>query len=160
MARKKTKAPKTRTRRTPEQQIRDLEAKIAGIKERAERKKIKKDPALRHVNAAARAIDKALAATTDAATKKGLTEARATLAAVLSLNGVVVPKARRAGTRAQLDPDAVLGYLKDNPASSGPDVAEALGTDVATLRPVMKRLIAEGEVATRGKARGTRYALA
>ena len=79
---------------------------------------------------------------------------------MLSLNGVVVPKSRRASTGAQVEPDGVLGYLKDNPASSGPDVADALGTDVTMLRPVMKRLIADGEVVANGKARGMRYALA
>ena len=81
---------KERKRRTPEQMIRDLEAEIARIKTRAEMKKAKRDPALRHVTAAVRSIDKAIDATTDAATKKALDEARATLSAVLALGGAAV----------------------------------------------------------------------
>ena len=81
-----------RTRRTPEQLIADLEKKIDQVKRRAEQRKAKKDPTLRHVTGAVRAIDKALAVSEDRATKSALDEARATLGAVLTLNGVMHPK--------------------------------------------------------------------
>ncbi len=151
------KAPKKRTRRSPEQMIADLQAEITRIKARAERQKVKRDPALRHVGAAIRSIDKAMEATADAATKTALTEARATMSACLAMNGAVIPSSDGA---AGIDPKAVLTYLRNNPGSSGEQVAGAMDTDTKTLRPVMKRLIADGEVATMGKRRGMRYALA
>ena len=61
-----------RTRRTPEQLIAELEARIAQVKRRAETQKVKKDPALRHISMAVRSMDKAMAATQDAATKRRL----------------------------------------------------------------------------------------
>jgi DNA-binding MarR family transcriptional regulator len=57
-----------------------------------------------------------------------------------------------------VDPGAVLIYLTNNPGSSGEQVAEAMGTDTATVRPVVKKLIADGAVAAHGKGRGMRYA--
>jgi hypothetical protein len=52
----------------------------------------------------------------------------------------------------------VLTYLRNNPGSSGEQVSAAMGTDTASLRPVLKELIAEGQVEATGKGRGTRYA--
>jgi hypothetical protein len=158
---KKEQTKTKRTRRSPEQMIRDLEAKIRGIKERAERRKARRDPALRHVTAAVRSIDKAMRATTDVATRKALEQTRATLAACLAMSGVT-PKGRaaRSVAGAHVDPAAVLAYLRNNPGSGGEQVADAMGTDTKTLRPVMKQLIADGAVAARGKGRGMRYAQA
>ena len=151
---------KKRIRRTPEQRIADLHAEIARVKSRAERQKAKRDPTLRHVNAAIRSIDKALEATGDAATKKALNEARATMSAWVAMHGggkhVLVPAPRGK----VVEPNDVLTYLRNNPESSGEQVAGAMDTDTKTLRPVMKGLIAEGEVAAQGKTRGTKYALA
>ena len=79
--------------------------------------------------------------------RRAFEEARATLGACLSLNGA-----------ARVDPDAVVAFLKNHPWCASAQVGEAVGTDTATLRPVMKRLIADGAVKARGKARGTRYA--
>ena len=42
-------------------------------------------------------------------------------------------------------------------ASSGEEVARALGCDTKSLRPVMKQLIAGKRVKAKGKARGMRY---
>jgi len=136
--------------------IEDLQQEIERIKTRAAQRKVRRDPALRHVTAAVRSIDKAMGATTDAATRNALDEARATLAACLAMSGVT-PKGRAArSVAAHVDPAAVLTYLRNNPGSSGEQVATAMGT--ATLRPVMKALIAKGQVTASGKARGTRYA--
>jgi hypothetical protein len=148
-----------RIRRSPEQMIADLQQEIERIKTRAAQRKVRRDPALRHVTAAVRSIDKAMGATTDAATRKAFNEARATLAACLSLNGAAPRKGPRRGA-ARVDPDAVVAFLKNHPWCSSAQVGEAVGSDAATLRPVLKQLIADGAVKARGKARGTRYALA
>ena len=130
---------KKRTRRTPEQMIEDLQKEIERIKTKAAQAKVKKDPALRHVNAAVKSIDKA------------------TLVACLELAGASAPQAggRRKGVAVQ--PEAVLDYLGKNPDSRADEIADELGIDTKTLRPVMKRLIEAKQVRAKGKARGMRY---
>ena len=151
-----------RTRRTPEQIIAELEARIAQVKRRAETQKVKKDPALRHVALAVRSMDKAMAATQDAATRTAVGEARTALAAVLTLNGVVVSggrKAKGASTSGGAKPDAdrVARYIADHPGSRAEDIATALGTGTAELRPALMKLKSLGAVEPKGKARATRY---
>ena len=151
-----------RTRRTPEQLIAELEARIAGVKRRAETQKLRKDPALRHISMAVRSMDKAMAATQDTATRTALGEARTALAAVLTLNGVVVSggsKARRASMDGGAKPDAerVARYIADHPGSRAEDIATALGTETAQLRPALMKLKSLGAVEPKGKARATRY---
>ena len=150
-----------RTRRTPEQLIAELEAKIAGVKRRAEQQKVKKDPALRHISGAVRAIDKAASSTQDGATRAALEEARTALAAVLTLNGVVVRSAGGGGPRrmglAAVEPDQVARYIADHPGSRAEDIATALGTGTAQLRPALMKLKSQGAVEPKGKARATRY---
>jgi hypothetical protein len=152
----------TRTRRSPEQLIEDLQKKIEEVKARAARAKVKKDPALRHINGAVRSIDKAAKATGDTTVRTALGEARATLAACLGMNGASpgkgVIKPRRAAAKVDLESAVVLAYVRNNPNSSGEQVAEAHGCDTATLRPVLHELIAAGDVKASGKGRGTRYA--
>ena len=153
-------AAQKRTRRTPEQMIEDLQKEIERVKQRAAQAKVKKDPALRHINAAVKSIDKAAAETGDTATRKALGEARANLAACLELAGAAAPSTRAArgsGRGPSVEPQAILAYLAKNPASSGAEVAEALGTDLKALRPTMKELIGSKQVKTKGKARGMRY---
>jgi hypothetical protein len=149
-----------RTRRTPEQRIADLQAKIEAIKHRAERAKVKRNPSMRHMSAALKSVDKAMAETEDNATRKALEEVRATLSATLALNGVVVargsaPRTRRAGA-GDLS-GQLLAYVKAHPGQRGEEIAVALGTDTYAMRPSMKRLIEAGEVKTQGKNRGMRY---
>jgi hypothetical protein len=152
-----------RNRRTTEQLINDLEAKIQSIKARAERQKVKADPALRHTAAALRSVDKALAAVQDNAAKKALAEARAIISACLALhgatpsNGVLTPRGRRS---AGVEPEVLLSYVKNYPGQRGEAIAEALGTETKVVRPVMKRLIADGQVKTRGQKRGMTYSAA
>jgi hypothetical protein len=151
-----------RTRRTPEQLIAELEARIAQVKRRAERQKVKKDPALRHVTKAVRAMDKAMAATQDGATRAAVGEARTALAAILTLNGVVVTggsKVRGASVNGGAKPDAerVARYIADHPGSRAEDIATALGTGTAQLRPALLKLKSLGAVEPKGKARATRY---
>ena len=152
-----------RNRRTPEQQIADLRAKIAEIEERKARKQAMKDPALRHVAAAVRAVDKALEAASDAAMKETLAGAREQLAACAAPNGVLVAQAppkgrgRKSAPADQADPDAVLRYVRNNPGSSAADVAGALDLDTKAVSPALKSLKEDGKARTEGKARGTRY---
>ncbi|MCE9592615.1 MAG: hypothetical protein K8S98_00340 [Planctomycetes bacterium] len=155
-----------RTRRTPEQRIADLQAKIEAIKHKAERAKVKRNPALRHMSAAMKSVEKAQAETQDVATRKALDEVRATLSATLALNGVVVargsaPRVRRTGGAGGTDasdlPDKLLAYVKAHPGQRGEEIAAALDTDTYSMRPSMKRLIEAGDVRTQGKNRGMRY---
>lgn len=151
----------TKTRRTEEQLIAELEAKIAALKNRAEAKKVKKDPALKYVSAAMRSLDKAMAETEDKAMRKALEEARGTLSACLSLNGVTLtPKGssvKRGVRGGAVDRDTLLDYVRKHPGQRGEEISAALGTDSKLIRPVMKRLIEEGAVATRGERRGMQY---
>lgn len=155
----------SRTRRTPEQRIAELQAKIESIKQRAERAKAKRSPALRHMNAALKAIEKAQNETEDAPTRKALDEVRATLAAALALNGVVAGRpaaaagrgTRRASANVEELSDRLLEHLRAHPGQRGEEIADALGTDTHTLRSAMKKLIAAEQVRTTGRNRGMRY---
>jgi hypothetical protein len=149
-----------RTRRSPEQMIKDLQAEIERVKARAARARVKKDPALKHISAAVRAIDKAAAATADKAIRSALAEGRATIAACLGLGGAAPAGAPVAARKqgAKVEPEKVVAYLTKNPGSSANEIASALGTDAVGLRPTVKELIADKRVKAKGKARGTRYA--
>jgi len=164
------------TRKTTEQRIADLEAKIQSIKAKAERKKVAKDPVIKPLNAALSYLDKALNSTADAVLREPLSEARTTVASCLGLLGVT-PKAKRGGRRlltarprgaaptsssgneAADGPDAndLLSYLAGNPGSSSEALSKEFETDSGTLRPVMRKLIDDGRVKTKGQRRGTRY---
>ncbi len=151
-----------RTRRTPEQLIAELEARITQVKRRAEQQKVKKDPSLRHIAGAVRSMDKALATSQDAATRTALGEARTALTAVLALNGTVVSggsKSRGASVNVGAKPDAerVARYIAEHPGSRAEDIATALGTGTALLRPALMKLRSAGAVEPKGKARATKY---
>ena len=83
-----------KTRRTPEQLISDLEAKIADVKARAARRQARANPVVRHALVAARALDRALAEVAEATTKEALQAARTALGAV---EGVLPPTAAQPG---------------------------------------------------------------
>jgi hypothetical protein len=150
-----------RARKTEEERIADLEARIASLKARAERKKVKRDPALKFVSQALRAVDKAHAESGDTAMRQALGEARATLSACLALHGVgdggskgtLIPR----GRGRSLDANVVLQHVQAHPGQRGEEIAVALNTDTKTLRPTMLRLISERKVRTAGKARGMQY---
>jgi len=148
--------------RSDEERIQALEAEIQALKRRKAQKLVRRDPALKQMHAAVRSINKALGATADHATREALNEARATLTACLALvgggaqehdRGVLVPQPRRSG----LSEETLLSYVRLHPDARGEVIAQALGTDTATVRPVMKRLIHSGRVKAAGKARATSY---
>jgi hypothetical protein len=153
----------TRTQRTAEQRIADLEAQIEQVKRRAAAKKVKKDPALRHVSGALRSIDKALASSEDKPTREALSEARTGLAAILTLSGAMVPagrgRAKPRGVGPVIEEDALLAYIQAHPGSRSEDIAVALGTDTAGIRPALVGLKQAGRVVVGGKARATRYSV-
>jgi hypothetical protein len=151
-----------RTRRSPDDIVADLQAKIDKIKAKAEQAKVKKDPALRHISGAIRAIEKATAASSDAVTREALTEVWTILTACLAMSGALpggrktlIPGARRE----KPDPGRVLAYLNEHPGSPAERIAAELGTDTDRLRPVLHQLRDDGKVRVEGKARATRYAV-
>ena len=147
-----------RIRRSHEQMIKDLQDEILRIKERAERAKVKKDPALKHVAAALRSLDKAAAATEDKDLARSLKDARATLASSMKAAGAPASATTLTPRRSvEVAPEAIVAYLSENPGSSGEEVSKALGCDTKSLRPTMKKLIAAKRVKSKGKARGMRY---
>ena len=91
---------KTSVRRTPDQIIADLEAKIADVRGRAKRSQAKKSNAVRQLLAAVKAVDKGIAAAIEeenTTIKKTLAEGREPLAAYLSLEGLKLPQQRAPG---------------------------------------------------------------
>lgn len=79
--------------RTEAERVAELEAKIAAIKARGERKKARANPAVRLTVGAVKLLDKALNATTDGVARRTLEEARTALGAFVSTQGWVVPVA-------------------------------------------------------------------
>lgn len=83
---------KTRTVRSAEDRIAELQAKIEGIKTRDQRRKAKREPAVAQALLAIKAVDRSLAAGPNAAMKAALQEARGTLTACVAVTGLVVPE--------------------------------------------------------------------
>lgn len=77
-------------RRTDDDRINELMSKIEGIKQRAERRKLRANPAVKHGTAAVKAIDKAARETSDGAARKALEDARGAVSAWLALEGLAV----------------------------------------------------------------------
>ena len=151
-------------RRSPEQQIQDLQTKIRAIQERADRKKAKKNPAVKFMAMGLKSLDKALNSTDDAVLRKALDHARVTVASCLAMTGVKGKDARnvlgsrpRGGGGAKLDGDAILAYLKNNPGQRSEAISAAFSTDADTLRAALKKLIEAGHARTEGQKRSTAY---
>jgi len=87
--------PRKYVRRSEDQLIADLEARIQGIRLRAATKAAaQKNPSLRLTNQAVRTIDQALCHATNATHKEALTEARTVLVAYFQLEGLKIPQKR------------------------------------------------------------------
>lgn len=154
-----------RTRRSEEQRIAELEAKIAQIRAMAERKKVQRDPSLRHIKMAIRSIDKAANSTQDSTMRKGLEEARTTLASMMALGGVgggtMVPAGKRSSSSASMgnavSEHQLLDYIQRHPGSRGEEIARALQSETRLMRPTLHRLIEAKRIKTSGQARATAY---
>ena len=102
MAQRKPKAGKTRYRRTDEELIADLQKRIEELKQRKAAKKVKADPAAKEMNAAFRALTKAVEnskKSSDAELKRALSGAQRILAEYYESKGISVPKARKPRAR-------------------------------------------------------------
>ena len=53
--------------------------------------------------------------------------------------------------------ERLLSHVKQNAGQRGDQIAKALRTDVNTMRPAMKKLIAAKKVKTKGQRRGMTY---
>jgi len=138
----------------PQPRPADLQSKILALREREAKKQARADPAMRLATSAVKSIDKALAATESADMRKALTQACSTLAGHLRLDGASMS---RSAANDDL-PGALLSYVRSNRGQRSEQIAAALSTDAGTLRPVMKRLIAAGQIRTEGQRRGMTYA--
>lgn len=96
-ATKKKTTKKTRTRRTPEQIVADLQAEIAAVQARAAAREVKQSPEGKAFVAAMKAVEKAARVAQEAGDKAllaALEAARAPLAEHMEGMGVGRPKAR------------------------------------------------------------------
>lgn len=82
--------------RTADERVQELEAKIAAIRSRDERKRAKANPAIRHATMAVKLIDKSAQETSDSAARTALQDARGALSAWLALEGLVLSSAEAA----------------------------------------------------------------
>jgi hypothetical protein len=93
---KKAKAAR-RARRSPEEMIADLEAKIREVKNRAQAKELKQSPSVKEAMKVIRGVDKALEVAAEEgnnALRHALADARKPLAEFLEGQGLKLPKAR------------------------------------------------------------------
>jgi hypothetical protein len=147
-------------RRTEQERIAALEARIAAIKARAA---MRDDPNARRLKKVLRAIDVALDEVDKGDARSALERARAEIAEFVPQRGVITAAARgpSAGGRGRGSipdmTDALMAHMNRNPGQRGEEIAEALGTDTRTMRPTMRKLIDGGKVRTEGKSRGTSY---
>ena len=93
---RKAKAAR-RARRSPEEMIADLEAKIREVKNRAQAKELKQSPSVKEAMKVIRGVDKALEVAAEEgnnAIRHALADARKPLAEFLEGQGLKLPKAR------------------------------------------------------------------
>ncbi len=88
-------AKKSTNRRTPQQIVADLEAKIARVHEREATKAVRAEPAIKLTAAAVRALNKALGEAEEPEMVEALTDARDGLSTYLEGRGLRVPTTRQ-----------------------------------------------------------------
>jgi len=96
----------TKTRRSTEEIVADLQAKIEAVQAAGQRRKARQNPAVKHGRAAVSSIDRAVKETTDGTARKALEAARGELSAWLAVEGLSVTQgaaeaatARRTGKK-------------------------------------------------------------
>ena len=156
-----------RGRRTDEQMIADLEARITELKTRAAQRKAKRSPALSFTMKAVKSIDAAMSSTDDGAMRRALDDARTTLSACLALHGLSGGSSggseraggggRRSSESVEQMGEALLAQIKKSPGQRGEQIAAELGTDTKTMRLPMQKLIGAKLVKTKGQKRGMTY---
>jgi hypothetical protein len=152
-------------RRSEERLIADLEARIAALRARAEAKKAKKSPAIAQCLKVQKGIGAALALAEAGPLRSGLQQARAVIEAALASQGIGSTgaagagpaRSRRSGGSTEGMADRLHEFVSKNPGKRGEQIAAALATDVGTMRPSMKQLIADKKVKTKGQRRGMTY---
>lgn len=86
-------AKKTYTRRSDDDRVAELNAKIEAIRTRGERRKARANPAVKLAVQAARLMDKAITNATDnAVLRKALEDARVTVSAAVAVEGWTLPQ--------------------------------------------------------------------
>lgn len=108
---------KKRRRRTDEELVQDLQKKIGLLKKRAQAKKAKSSPAMKHMAVAVRSVDLALESAESASHKGALIAAREPLVAFLQMDGVMIPKRRGRKPRAVAPPSMPRGFGQSEDAS-------------------------------------------
>src|SRR5688572_13685211 len=104
-------APKTRVRRTDDELVAYLHARIARIERRLEARRRRKNPAVRYIATALRWIVKAELMAKDRATSEALDGARSTLTACLELNRTTLTPSIERALRS-FDSATLLGYVR------------------------------------------------
>lgn len=79
--------------RTEQERVAELEAKIAAIKARGERKRARGNPTVKLTVQAVKLLDRALNETDDATARRTIEDARGSLAAFAGTHGWVMPTA-------------------------------------------------------------------
>lgn len=149
------------TRRGLEERIAELDAKLVDLRQKIA---AKRNPALKHVRDAQKALDRAIEACEEVTHHRKLTMAQEILQGIFSGgpypddDGTVMAAPRRTRrSGGAIDEETLLAHVRANPGQRGEQISQALGLDTKTLRPVMKRLIAAGKVRTEGQRRGMTY---
>lgn len=152
-----------RTRRSPDEQIAALQARIDAIRERQEHRTARGSPAVRHACAVVRAIDRAWHGSADLALSMALADARRTLVGCLAQRGVRIQataesrRGPRAPTRFGVLTEKLHEYVIAHPGVNPQRVRSELDVDAATLRRAVNGLIRGGKVRREGAAGRTAY---
>ena len=135
-------APRKRKMRTTDERIADLEAEITRLREREQKRKAKADPAVRHLNAASRSIEKALTSTEDADAMSAIGNVRAAIASALEGMGAPLgePTAAAAPTGPVVGADVVRAFIEEYGGQTAEQIAQALGTDTGGIRDALATL--------------------
>jgi hypothetical protein len=155
-----------RNRRTPEQLIKDLEAKIEEVKQRAAAKRVKASGEGKALVTAVKALDKALASSTGD-TQRAIEAARAILAERLAEMGLGAgaggaskgERVRRSTEDLEELAASIRAHVQANPGARLEEISADIDVPSKDLKRPVQLLLGNGELRTEGQKRGTRYFL-